>query len=60
MNKPVYAWSLFVESRFAYVKELHPGIHDHSVSHILGCRWNNMSEAEKQPWIEQAKVRNGL
>jgi proteasome lid subunit RPN8/RPN11 len=49
------AFLLFSQGRRGKVKENHPGMKNTEVSRVLGEQWRNLTEMERQPFLEEEK-----
>ncbi|KAJ2975553.1 hypothetical protein NUW58_g8317 [Xylaria curta] len=54
VKRPPNSWILYRQAHAAAVKEQNPGIHNSGISTIISATWRNLSEAEKQPWVDMA------
>lgn len=49
------AYVLFMTSSFAAVKKVNPNDRASDIAKKIGKKWNSMSDAEKKPFVEEAK-----
>lgn len=55
-KRPMSAFLKFSQTTRREMKEANPDVQNTDISRLLGETWRNMSEAEKQPYVEREKV----
>ncbi|ESN91682.1 hypothetical protein HELRODRAFT_153504, partial [Helobdella robusta] len=53
LRKPMNAFMLWARGERRELLKLHAGVHNSSISILLGLKWNKMTENDKRPYYEE-------